>query len=378
MKNLWYNQIVRKNKGGTIMKKILVLCLSLVILMSLISGCVKQEQVQEKTPVEEQTITKVEDDGTMRILMIGGSLGYDTMYMMPAVLKNEGVENFAVGILYRSAGLKSLTPYAKSGNPEFAYLEYVSGQDQAWRRADCNGYFLTSIPDEATDKYIEDGSIAVSAEFGLKRMDWDVVVIMSASNEITNVTGDLNMKNADAMMEYVKVNDVEPATVPEFGWHMVWSLPVDSSLWNAARRDFMEKYYPGQDATAMYEDNVRSTKDIVLPAIEGKVTYVFPCATALQNAKTSTLVTDKDIHRDFIHGTDYARLIAAYTWYCGLTGVDIRDCKFGPVPNAIVRDAKTRITGKDYEMTEELKNLLIESVENAYKESFAVTQSAYQ
>lgn len=360
------------------MKKLLTLCLSLVLLASLFSGCAEQNQPQVQTPAQEQQTTKVEDDGIMRILMIGGSLGYDTMYMMPAVLKNEGVENFALGILYRSAGLKSLTPYATGGGAEYSYREFVSGQDEAWRKADCNGNFLPSIPDEATDKYIEDGSLAVSAEFGIQRMDWDIVIIMSASNEITNVSGDLDMRNADTMMEYVKSKDVEPATVPEFGWHMVWSLPVDSSLWNASRREFMEKYYPGQDATAMYEDNVKNTKEIVLPAIEGKVKYVFPCATALQNAKTSSVVTDKDIHRDFIHGTDYARLIAAYTWYCGLTGTDIRDCKFGPVPNAIVRDAKIRNTGKDYVMTEEQQNLLIESVENAYKESFAVTRSVYQ
>lgn len=359
------------------MKKILALCLSVLMLMSLFAGCTQQEQEQEQdTPTAEQPVQ--EDDGVMRILMIGGSLGFDTMYMMPAVLKNEGVEKFTAGILYRSAGLKSLTPYALSGEPEYAYYEFDSEQDQVWRRADRDGYFTNETPDAANDKYIEDGSIAVPAQFGLKRMDWDVVIIMSASNEITNVSGDLNMANADKLMEYVKANDMNPATVPEFGWHMVWALPNDSTLWNKARREYMEKYYPGQDATAMYEDNVRNTKQIVLPAIEGKVKYVFPCATALQNAKTSNLVTDKDIHRDFIHGTDYARLIAAYTWYCGLTDTNIRDCKFGPVYSGIVRDALLRNTGKDYEMTEELKNLLIESVENAYKEPFAITQSQYQ
>ena len=58
------------------MKKILALCLSVLMLVSLFAGCAQQEQEQETTPTEETP--KVEDDGVMRILMIGGSLGFDT------------------------------------------------------------------------------------------------------------------------------------------------------------------------------------------------------------------------------------------------------------------------------------------------------------
>lgn len=290
--------------------------------------------------------------------------------------QNEGMTDVTFGSLYRSAGLTKLTPYAKSDMPEFAYLEYVAGEDQVWRRAYSNGNFTYSVPSEANDKYIEDGSIAVSAEFALQRMVWDIVIIMSSSSEITNVSNDLNMANAEALMNYVREHDADPATTPKFGWHMVWSLPEDSTLWNDARRKFMEKYY-NNDAMAMFADNVNNTKQIVVPALEGKVEYIFPCATALQNAKSSTLVEDKDIHRDFIHGTDYGRLIAAYTWYCVLTGTDIRDCKLGPVPNGIVRNDQIRNTGKDYEISEEWKQVLIESVENALKNPYELTQSTY-
>lgn len=356
------------------MKKILALCLSVLMLVSLFAGCTQQEQEQETQPTEETP--KAEDDGVMRILMIGGSLGYDTMYMMPAVAQNEGLTDVTFGILYRSAGLKKLTPYAQSGKPEFAYLEYVSGEDQVWRRADCNGSFTYSVPSEANDKYIEDGSIAVTAEFALQRMDWDIVIIMSSSSEITNVGNDLNMANAEAMMNYVKEHDVDPSTTPEFGWHMIWALPEDGTLWNDARRKFMEQHY-NNNAVAMFEDNVKNTEQIVVPALEGKIKYLFPCAAALQNAKSSTVVGDKDIHRDFIHGTDYARLIAAYTWYCVLTGTNIRDCKLGPVPNGIVRDDMIRNSGKDYEISEEWKQILIESVENAIANPYKLTQSAY-
>jgi len=312
----------------------------------------------------------------LKILMIGGSLGYDSMYMLPAVAQNEGMTDVTFGILYRSAGLAKLTPYAQSGRPEFAYLEYVAGKDKVWRRACSNGSFTYSVPSEANDRFIEDGSIAVSADFALQRMDWDIVILMSSSSEITNVDDDLNMANAEAMMDYVKAHDADPSTVPEFGWHMIWSLPEDGTLWNDARRKFMEKHYNG-DAMAMFADNVNNTKQIVVPALEGKIQYIFPCAAALQNAKSSTLVEDKDIHRDFIHGTDYGRLIAAYVWYCQLTGTDIRSCKFGPVPNGIVRDDLIRNSGKDYLLTEAWKQILVESVENAIKNPYELTQSAY-
>jgi len=351
------------------MKRILSLCLSLLLLAGALTGCVG-------TPEQTEPETTQQEDTTLRILMIGGSLGYDTMYMMPAVAKNEGMTDVAFGILYRSAGLSKLAPYAQSGKPEFAYLEYVSGQDEIWRRADCNGNFTYSVPSEANDSFIEDGSIAVSAEFGLQRMDWDLVVIMSASAEITNVQNNLNMANAEALMNYVKEHDADPSTTPEFGWHMIWSLPEDSTLWNDARRKYMETYYNG-DAMAMFADNVKNTEQIVVPALEGKVKYFFPCAAALQNAKSATCVEDKDIHRDFIHGTDYARLIVAYTWYCVLTGTNIRDCKFGPVPNGIVRDDIVRNSGKDYEISEQWKQVLIESVENALANPYQLTQSAY-
>ena len=358
------------------MKKVLSLCLSLLLLAGMFTGCGESVPEQTTSTQPQNETSTQQEDATLNILMIGGSLGYDTMYMLPAVAQNEGLENVNFGILYRSAGLSKLTPYAKSGQPEFAYLEYVSGEDQVWRRAYSNGNFNYSVPSEANDKYIEDGSIAVSADFALQRMDWDIVIIMSSSSEITNVNGDLNMTDAEAMMAYVKEQDKDPSTVPQFGWHMVWSLPEDSTLWNDARRKFMETHYQG-DAMAMFADNVNNTKQIVVPALEGKIQYLFPCAAALQNAKSSTLVTDTDIHRDFIHGTDYARLIAAYVWYCQLTGTNIRDCKFGAVPNGIVRDNEIRNSGKDYVLTEEWKQVLIESVENAIKNPYELTQSTY-
>lgn len=190
------------------MKRILSLCLSLLLLAGVLTGCTGGN-------APEQTQTTQQEDTTLRVLIIGASLGFDTMYMLPAVAQNEGLEDFAFGILYRSAGLNYHAGYVQSGKPEYAYFEYVSGQDQVWRRANSYGNFTYHIPSEANDKYIDDGSIAVSAEFGLSRMDWNVVIMLPSSEEITgrvsgNAKEDLNIGNANIIMDYVKQHDADP------------------------------------------------------------------------------------------------------------------------------------------------------------------------
>ena len=182
------------------------------------------------------------------------------------------------------------------------------------------------------------------------------------------------MASVDVMMASVKKM---LGRTPKFAWHFVWSLPQDDNLLNDARRKELAEYYGG-DAMKMYEANVAHSKTVVVPYLQDKVDYLFPCATAFQNAKSSAFVEDRDIHRDFIHGTDYGRLIAAYTWYCGLTGTDIRDCKFAPVHYGILRDEARRKAEEDWVLTDLQRKILVESVENAYKKPFELTVSQYQ
>lgn len=315
----------------------------------------------------------------MRILMIGASLGFDTMYMMPAVAKANGVEDFTFGILYHSAAAAYHAGWLERNAVAYAYYEFCSDKDLVWRRADKEGNFHPHIPSSGNDKYIDDGSIAVTPEFGLKRADWDVVILMASSAEITgricaNPRQNLNMESVDSMMDSVKKL---LGRTPKFAWHMIWALPQDDSLLNDVRRKYLAEYYDG-DAMKMYEANVAHSKAVVIPHLQDKVDYVFPCATAIQNAKSSAFVEDKDIHRDFIHGTDYGRLIAAYTWFCGLTGINIGDCKFAPVYFGILRDNDRRLAQQDWVLTDLQEKVLVESVENAYKNPFELTVSQYQ
>lgn len=363
------------------MKRTLALLFASLLCLGLLAGCDSRPQEDDPSqPADQQTET--EDDGIMKILVIGHSLGVDTMYLMPEVARLQGVENYVMGILYRSAALNYHAGYLKNNKAAYAYFEYVSGEDTVWRRADCNGNFIPNRPGEANDKYIEDGSIAVKAEFALQRHDWDVVITMAGSSEATGrITGnpqeDLNIVDVDAVTKYVLEHDLEPATTPKFGWHMAWVVPQDNTLLNEARKTFLATYFEGS-AMKAYESNVATVRDKVAPYLEEKFDFLLPCVTAMQNAKSSALIKDSDIHRDYIHATDYGRLIAAYTWYCGITGTNIRDCKFGPVYHGILIDNLMRNSGKDLVMTELQQNILIEAVENAFKEPYQITVSQYQ
>lgn len=366
------------------MKRNIAWILVFVLCLSLFAGCGKtaQNDGQQNQNVTQNPAPEVKDDGKMKVLMIGASLGFDTMYMMPEVARLQGEEDYVFGILYHSAALNYHEGWLRTDAVEYAYLEFDSTKDKVWYRSDCNGNMIMNTPGEANDKYIEDGSIAVKASMAFERHDWDVVITMGSSSEVTgrissNNRENLNMSDVETVMEYANSHDLDPSTPIKFGWHMVWALPQDDSLLNDARREYLAEFYEG-NAMKMFEANVANTEAVVVPYLEGKFSYILPCATAIQNAKSSAFVTDKDIHRDYIHGTDYGRLIAAYTWYCGITDTDIKDCKFGPVYHGILLDTKLRNTQTDWVLTEEQQNILVEAVGNAFANPYQLTESQYQ
>ena len=344
-----------------------------VLCLGLLAGCKKETPPKAVTP---ELSPGVKDDGKMKILMIGASLGLDTMYLLPEVARLQGKTDYVMGILYHSAALN----YHKEWLD--ADFEYDSAKGNVWYRSDCNGDLIENIPGEANDMYIENGSIAVKASMAFERHDWDVVITMGGSTEMTgcitpNPKENLNISDVASIVAYANAHDLDPSTPTKFGWHMVWSVPQDDTLLNDARRDFLATYFQG-DAMKMLEANLATTQSVVVPYLEGKFDYILPCATAIHNAKTSAFVTDKDIHRDYIHATDYGRLIAAYTWYCGLTGTDIQDCQFGPIYYGIRRDDAARKAQQDLVLTDLQRDILVESVANAFANPYKLTQSQYQ
>lgn len=361
------------------MKKLIALLLAAIMCCTMFVACGQTEENDNKEPDDTQQTEPVEDDGILKILLIGHSQGMDSAYMFPDVARNEGMEKLVVGVLYHSGcRLFQHVDFLTNNLREYAYLEYDISTDTSWQIADCNGNFTAHVPNQAHDTYIEDGSIAQTMEFGIARHDWDIVVMQAGVFESANKADTSNPVNISQdikkIQEYVLEKDIEPGSAPEFAWNMVWACPNDDTMLNDSYKNNL--YDNFDSSTNMFEHQAATLKDIVLPTYE--FDYVVPAGTAIQNADTSVL-NARDLYRDTIHASDYGRMMVAYMWYCELTGTDISTCKFAPVSHQIRFDNLYRMQLKeDLTLTEEQKNILIESVQNAFANPYTLTQSQYQ
>lgn len=362
------------------MKKFLALLLALTLCCGALAGC-NGENKPADDPAPEKI---VEDDGVMKILLIGHSLGVDSAFMFPDVARNEGMENLVFGFLYHSGCLVAQhVDYAKKNARQYAYYEYDISRDQEWFRADCNGNFTPCPAGAANDIYIEDGSIAQTLQFGIQRHDWDMVILQAGSGESANRrhASQYYAQNPNAtlpgyiqeLMDYVNENDVEKQSPTKFSWNMVWSSPKDPAVRRESTNQMLQTEYGGSEY-AYYQAMSDTLQELVIPTYDWQ--YIFPAGTTMQNLK-STKLPNAELYRDYAHATDFGRLCVAYTWYCTLTDTPIEDCKIPPMNHKVLLNIAARNTGKDLVLTEEQMNILLECVGNALKNPYAMTQSQY-
>ena len=360
------------------MKKLLALLLAAIMCLSLMTAC---GGTTESEPTEPET-PKVEDDGIMKILLIGHSLGNDSSFMFPDVVKNEGgFDKLVVGVLYHSGcRVGQHVDYARQDAAQYAYYEYdISVQDE-WLRADCNGNFTPYVPGSANDIYIDDGTIAQTLKFGISRHDWDLVITQGGLFESAEIKDSyfaarqLDLKaDTQELLDYVLANDIEPASVPQFAWNMIWSTPADPAVRTDSTNQLLALYC-GSDDHELYLQQTQVFQKTLESSFDWA--YIFPNGTAIENLK-GTKLADNQIFRDYAHVTDFGRLVAAYTWYCTLTGTDIKDCKIPAMNPKVLLDNMSRNSGTPMELTEEQKAILVEAVGNAIASPYATTASQF-
>ena len=347
------------------MKKILALVLALVLCFGMVA-CGGEGKTEE-TP-------KVEDDGVMKILMIGHSLGNDSTYMLPDIARKNGVTNLVVGVLYHSGcRLGQHVDYLTKDMKQYAYYEFdVASEQECWMRADKDGGFHAFHSGDGNDELIASGEIGQSMQFGISRHDWDIVVMQAGVFEASNVVdGDYAPNyNADikTIQDYVLAHDKEKATTPKFVWNMTWACPSDIMTYgNEFYANTTGNNFDG-DTDKMYEAIAATVKDVVAPAADWA--HIIPSGTAVQNVRTK--LGPREAYRDFIHASDFSRAVVGYTWFCTLFGKTIEECNISTIDSELLLDNLMRNTGKDLEFTQEQKDFLTQCVKNAMANPYAV------
>ena len=290
----------------------------------------------------------------LKILTLGHSLAVDSAHMLNMVAAAEGYDQeLLIGTLYYS------------GCPLYKHVNYLT-QDAAVYQLYLSS---TLTPNKAPVIYK-----GYSMKMGIEYTDWDIIIMQGGVFEIAEDATYQDGK-IQIIQDYVNRYKTNPDAI--FAWHMPWACPTDNDL-----RD-QYPYSPNTYYTnyTKYNDD----RSVLYNAITGAVgrnivtdnsfVYLIPSGTAIENALSSYL-TEKDLHRDYVHTSDLGRLIAAYTWYCTLTGVDhLDDIAVDAIPKAFLKSTADQT--KDYVLSDAEKRIVIESVNNALANPLEMTQSQY-
>lgn len=347
------------------LKKILAMILSMLAVLSLCACAAKQENPVtnasgNKTPTTEPTTEKPAEEPTMdwtkkdslKILVLGHSLMVDSGHMLALIAATEGMEDLTVGTLYYS------------GCPLYRHVEFLSKDEPAY------SLYMSSTKTPNQPPEVMDN---VTMGQALRYQDWDIIIMQGGTFELAKEETFTN-GHIQTIQNYVNDNKLKQEAI--FAWHMPWAF--------ATERELQEKYTAGgnpyisgyeaynNDRVALYKAFAANVEKYIIT--DDTFKFLVPSGTAIENAMSSYL-TEFDLLRDYAHASDLGRVIASYTWYCKLAGVEeLTELKFTTIPKNFFRSTQGTM---DRELTEIEQKIIIESVNNALKNPLQVTQSQY-
>lgn len=264
-----------------------------------------------------------EDDApeSFNVLAIGNSFTIDTFEYLYGIAESYGAENiYLANAAIGGAGLVN-------------HIECL--------RVDLAKY----------DYYLFNGRTESTSGHTLKEClgtrKWDVIAMIGTSG----VVGlDNQYPLLSELISYVKENSANPDA--RLVWLFSWAYQSDSThpSFPLYDRDQMKMHTMGVKMTEKYA------------ATNPDISVVVPLATTFQNIRTGFIgdhLTRDGFHADLTVG----RYALALTFYCSVTGADPWKCSFR-LETGVTEEGKTF-------------DLIAESVENAIKEPYKVTQSAY-
>jgi hypothetical protein len=281
-------------------------------------GKIKAEQIGggNRSRAIKTTDKDVYKERTMKVLAIGNSFSDDsTEYVFP-VLQALGAEDLSLGNLH--IGGCSLQRHANNIQNNTPDYDFRTNTKNQW---------------ETVSEYPLEPALCSQA--------WEVVSLQQASHD-----SGLQETYQPLAQIIAFIREKLPYGV-KLAWNMTWAYQQDST------HEGFANY--GKEQKKMYEAILAAVQNCVLPTNEFALLY--PVGTAVQNARTSYL--GDTLTRDGFHmSIPLGRYIAALTWGRVLTGKSVENIAYAPEG-----------------VSEQEKAVAIESVENAVKNPFEVTQS---
>ncbi|MBR5473720.1 MAG: DUF4886 domain-containing protein [Clostridia bacterium] len=271
--------------------------------------CSKCSDSYEKTyPVEK-----------IKLLSISNSYGKNALWELYDICKAEGVKEIDIAVMYiAGCSLDKHWENIQNNNAEYEVFRNNNGN---W----------TSTQNCTIDSLLAEG-------------DWDVITTQNSSGLSGKTDGYQNLNN---VADYIKSKCPNSKLV----WHQIWGYQ-EGSQWLTPNN------YNG-DEKLMYQSIVDCTNDIVIAS--GKFDSVVPVGAAIMNARTSKLKNQVHLDDGSHLSEEFGYYVAAYTWYCHLTGQGAYDTKF----------ASSGMISTD------MLNITLESVKNAIENPNKITQSYY-
>ena len=338
---------MRKNERMISMKKLLCLFMAAVSVLTVLAGCAGKPA--DPTTVPTEVTQSPEEAAVYKVLMIGQSLAQDTIWLLYDVLKAEMPDKeFVVGDIYKSTDLGEHVENIKANAPVYVYYEYT----------------------EAGRRRYEDYTI----DDALKGQQWDLIMFNDATYNTTQAR-DYEDGDHEFMIDHIRKT---AAPGYRLAYNATGARPTSAELYTPGRAKAPENNR--ENLIARFDGGKRNLYYSMICAniekyIETNEEFdlVFYTGTALQYASETHGVPEAlpertiDLYRDYVHLSDFGRLLVAYQLYAQIYGLE----ELTEV-NVDVIKARDRATSReqvfgDLQITQEGKDAIIASVNYALK-----------
>ena len=239
--------------------------LSLILVVLILSGLFVM-------PASAET---AEDDGIVKILLIGGSFGRDTADDMGYILKGYKEENFLMGRLAKAnTTLKDHYTYCAGGSEVYTYYETHYNQPTA---------------DYDQNKVSGIKTAAAAAE----RHEWDYVILHTTAIDCglpSKFVDEEGNSYVDLFVKFMKT--IEPNA--KYVWNTTWQ-PPETTVNGKTPLSGLRENFDG-DSLKMY----KAVTDCARQYAEPYVDMVIPANTAIQNLEGLGM-PESTIYRDQTH-----------------------------------------------------------------------------